>query len=197
MQTRDFIQNNIPRLGWRNSDGKARRCSSVIYDDGVIYSYGSHYPMLFKIDPVDSQSRYPIPGDPGVLFINTSGWSVSTARQIRWCWQAVTCAGQRAFSVKIPRRYSYPLETRHVITYLTDELEAIALRFYGLHKNAHALESALISRSQQIVEALEALGANRTGIAVGADERDIRVGLTLLAVQQKEKLSTSSLSPVA
>lgn len=66
MTTREFI-NKYAGI----ADGKVRECSSVFKDaDGNIYSYGYHYPLIFKV---------------GGLFIrNTSGYSNTTARHIQW-----------------------------------------------------------------------------------------------------------------
>jgi len=66
MTTAQFISKNfgVPST-------KERHCSSVFADqDGNIYSYGYHYPVLFTID--------------GVAFRNNSGYSNSTSKHISW-----------------------------------------------------------------------------------------------------------------
>ena len=71
MTTRDFIARTF-----NTTSTKERRCSSVFADqDGNIYSYGYHYPLLFKV--------------AGHTFINAMGYSSSTGRHIDWAWQAV------------------------------------------------------------------------------------------------------------
>lgn len=53
------------------NDGKERRCASIYKDSkGVIYSYGTHYPLLFQID--------------GKWFVNSSGYSNTTGKHIGW-----------------------------------------------------------------------------------------------------------------
>lgn len=71
MTTRDFIANN---LGYTPS--KETWCSSVLQDtSGNFYSYGYHYPLLFKV--------------AGHWFVNTRGYSNTTAKHINWAWSAV------------------------------------------------------------------------------------------------------------
>lgn len=53
------------------NDGKERYCSSIMKDGkGNIYSYGYHYPLLFKVN--------------GKTFRNVAGYSNSTSRHIHW-----------------------------------------------------------------------------------------------------------------
>lgn len=71
MTTRDFIRNTFNTTSTRE-----RRCSSVFADeDGNIYSYGYHYPLLFQVG--------------GLYFVNTTGYSNTTAKHIGWAWAAV------------------------------------------------------------------------------------------------------------
>lgn len=65
MTTRDFIAKCV-----RGEIRKNKTVSSVVYDAGleVIYSYGSHYPLLFKI-----KDRW---------ILNDHGYSNTTAKQI-------------------------------------------------------------------------------------------------------------------
>jgi hypothetical protein len=84
MTTRDFIARQFG-----NNDGKTRRCSSVVKDgQGDIYSYGTHYPLLFTLK--------------GRTFINTAGYSFTTAKHINWAKQA--CEYQ-AIEVKLPHTF--------------------------------------------------------------------------------------------
>lgn len=53
------------------SDGKSRTLSSIYKDaNGTIYSYGHHYPLLFKVG--------------SLTFRNTSGYSATTGKHINW-----------------------------------------------------------------------------------------------------------------
>ena len=66
MTTAEFIQKNfgVPIT-------KDRKCSSVFADnDGNIYSYGYHYPLLFKVGEL--------------TFRNNTGYSNTTAKHINW-----------------------------------------------------------------------------------------------------------------
>lgn len=71
MTTQEFITKNfgVP------SD-KDRKCSSVYADElGNIYSYGKHYPLLFKVGRL--------------TFVNKTGYSNTTAKHINWAQAAV------------------------------------------------------------------------------------------------------------
>lgn len=71
MTTRDFIAKT-----YDTTSNRDRHCSSVYTDhEGNVYSYGAHYPLLFKV--------------AGHNFINTMGYSNSTSKHIGWAWQAV------------------------------------------------------------------------------------------------------------
>lgn len=66
MTTREFINNNY---GYQPS--KVTYCSSVMQDTrGNFYSYGYHYPLLFKLD--------------GKTIRNVRGYSNTTAKHINW-----------------------------------------------------------------------------------------------------------------
>lgn len=66
MTTQEFIKRQFG-----NSDGKDKSLSSVWKSgEGNIYSYGRHYPLLFTIDGVD--------------FVNSTGYSNTTAKHINW-----------------------------------------------------------------------------------------------------------------
>lgn len=66
MTSAEFISKNFGV-----ASTKDRKCSSVFADnDGNIYSYGYHYPLLFKI------------GD--LTFRNNTGYSNTTAKHINW-----------------------------------------------------------------------------------------------------------------
>lgn len=71
MTTRDFIAKT-----YGITSNRDRHCSSVFTDyNGNVYSYGYHYPLLFKV--------------AGTTFINTRGYSSSTAKHIAWAQSAV------------------------------------------------------------------------------------------------------------
>ena len=81
MTTRDFIARRyaVP--------GKEQWCSSVFADEsGNIYSYGYHYPLAFRVRGLD--------------FVNTAGYSNTTAKHMNWAWSAV---GYHAIGVKLGR----------------------------------------------------------------------------------------------
>lgn len=69
MTTKDFIVKNYG--GTKGS----KYFQSVMLDRyGNIYSYGVHYPLLFKVHGKD--------------YINVAGYSNTTSKHIGWAWQA-------------------------------------------------------------------------------------------------------------
>lgn len=72
MTTAEFIKKT-----YNTTSTRERRCSSVFTDeDGVVYSYGYHYPLLFKVEGLD--------------ILNVNGYSNTTAKHINWARQAVS-----------------------------------------------------------------------------------------------------------
>lgn len=73
MTTAEFIKKTY------NTEGNLwdwRKCSSVRTDGhGIVYSYGAHYPLAFRVAGLD--------------FINTVGYSNTTQRHILWAKQAL------------------------------------------------------------------------------------------------------------
>lgn len=71
MTTRDFIAKT-----YNTTAARERRCSSVFTDyQGTVYSYGYHYPLAFNINGLD--------------FVNTRGYSNTTAKHISWAQRAL------------------------------------------------------------------------------------------------------------
>lgn len=82
MTSREFIAKNI---GKRQNHWGLKYCSSVaVNEDGVVYSYGTHYPLATILLTNDGQ---PI----GV--VNNSGYSVTTAKHIGWAYSALRDRG--------------------------------------------------------------------------------------------------------
>lgn len=106
MTTADFIEKTYNTTATRE-----RRCSSVFTDyEGTVYSYGYHYPLAFNVARMD--------------FINTQGYSSTTAKHISWAWRAV---GYNSIGVKLWR----------------DEARVIADRYASETDKLRAIESAL------------------------------------------------------
>lgn len=63
MTNYDFVQRHSTLTNERE-----KRHGSLYYNDGVLYSYGYHYPLLFKID--------------GKYFVNTAWYSRTTSKHI-------------------------------------------------------------------------------------------------------------------
>lgn len=68
MKTRDFIRDYLTNRTNRTN------CSSVFGDGDIVYSYGYHYPLATIRD--------------GKAWINTRGYSTTTAKHIVWAFNA-------------------------------------------------------------------------------------------------------------
>lgn len=102
MTTRDFIAR------WYDVSDKERWCSSVKVDSsGTVYSYGSHYPLLFKV--------------AGHNFVNTRGYSNTTAKHINWAWSAVD---YNATAVELNRDDAYTISSSWASD--SDKLQVLA-----------------------------------------------------------------------
>jgi len=73
MTTLEFMRKH------KGTSGKTRYCSSVMLGiDGVFYSYGYHYPLLFEVG--------------GLWFVNDRGYSSSTSKHIGWARSLADCS---------------------------------------------------------------------------------------------------------
>ena len=175
MQTVDFIYNHIPRLGGGYED---KRCSSVIFSSGVLYSYGYHYPLMWTVDSRDGRGT--------VLFVNTRGYSVTTAKHINWAFRAAQKYGKEAHAINLGRGGSGNYHsTDGVIEMLHQEYQAIAQRYFGLRKNAHRLSESIESRARDIVHTLNALGDTSLGKGQWASEDGIKTDLIVQAAMRR------------
>jgi hypothetical protein len=128
MTTRDFIAQtyNTTNDRW-GKFGYERWCSSVMTDkDGVVYSYGHHYPLAFNLKGLD--------------FINTEGYSVTTSKHISWAWQAL---GSNAISVKLWR------EDSQVIASSASEEQKLEAVYKALERELQHLWDAMASKKRR------------------------------------------------
>lgn len=79
--------------------------------DGNIYSYGYHYPLLFTATDNDT-----------LVFINTTGYSNTTARHIHHAWKAVD---YKAIGVKLNGERHHNLTLSRVKELLQKERDGI------------------------------------------------------------------------
>lgn len=89
MKQRTFVQKIAPDIG--NPNARHRECSHLVFDRGILYSYGKHYPLLFKIG--------------NVIFRNVAGYSQTTnGKHIPATYNV------DAYNVKLKREFSLPYE---------------------------------------------------------------------------------------
>ena len=122
MTTRDFIAR------WYGvGDGVERWCSSVFKNGrGDIFSYGYHYPLLFKV--------------AGHWFINDAGYSNTTARHIHWANDA---AGYLATPVKLDGRQA------QVIANNGSTIDRLKVVRQALHEEHNKLRRDMLSKKRR------------------------------------------------
>ena len=91
MRTSTFIEK---QAGIIKDGGIGRgRCASVFAEGDTIFSYGYHYPLLFKVTT---------PSGKELMVLNRRGYSVTTSKHIGWCWNShdVSCElnGERDYN---------------------------------------------------------------------------------------------------
>jgi hypothetical protein len=74
MKTSQFIERKVQAI--ENGETMSKKyCASVMVDGNTIYSYGYHYPLLFRIE--DKNGRM-------VWVCNNGGYSATTRKHISW-----------------------------------------------------------------------------------------------------------------
>lgn len=108
MNTRTFIEKQKERIekGETLRNGE-RYHASVLATDTVIYSYGTHYPLLFQIDTINGKK----------WVLNNAGYSNTTSKHIGY-------AGLYA-DIRVPLKSHYPLNFDTVYNSLKDKIESI------------------------------------------------------------------------
>lgn len=141
MTTQDFIAR------WAGvNDGKERWCSSVKKDgNGNMYSYGYHYPLVFKIGDLN--------------FINCAGYSSTTGRHILWAKRAVP----GAVEVWLPRRSHWD----GAVTYtLDDMMEALKAEHADIKKRMDNTKRKNTKKYQMMQDELEDCSMRMQRVAV-------------------------------
>lgn len=123
MTTAQFIEQT-----YNTEATRERRCSSVFTDyKGQVYSYGYHYPLAFNIKGLD--------------FINTQGYSNTTAKHISWAWRAV---GYHANSVKLWRE-----DARVISDQWATEADKLAAVKQALQREIDSLRDQMESKKRK------------------------------------------------
>ena len=133
MTTQEFIERK-----YQVDNGREQWCSSVLKDhEGNMYSYGYHYPLVFRINNLD--------------FINTTGYSSTTGRHILWARRAVP----GAIEVKLP----YGIRLREVgVSDIHDclmkELEQLRVEMNNKRRKDTQVYRYLEQEAERVTQAL-------------------------------------------
>ena len=111
---------------------------------GVMYSYGTHYPLLFKIN--------------GLSFVNVSGYSQTTAKHINYARPFAQ------YEVELTNSSTwgacYPTYD-NVLRALNDQLEDINETLYSLKRHGTKKENTLLSEKARIEKTIIDLKASK------------------------------------
>lgn len=120
MTSQEFIEKE-----YRNDNGKSRYFCSISKDmNGNIYSYGAHYPLLFRVAGLD--------------FVNVAGYSVTTSKHIGWAKAAV---GYEYIGVELSRDDSYTISRSW-----STEAEKLAVIRAALERKQDELTRAMLGK---------------------------------------------------
>ena len=133
MKNREFIDEVRNQIG--NELATERAHGNLFFRNGVLYSYGSHYPLQFKVN--------------GYIFVNNAGYSSTTAHHIGLC--------SRDYTVKLPRN-SKECDRKTVKRALMDEIDALMEREEGLSQKAWKQREDINERIGQVQRTLTAIG---------------------------------------
>lgn len=120
MTTAQFIERtyNTKNERW-GTHGYDRWCSSVKTDKyGIVYSYGSHYPLAFHVAGLD--------------FVNDAGYSSSTSKHIAWAKYAL---GYNYIAVKLWRDEAQVIASEYKTG--NEKLEAIRVALQREYDDLH------------------------------------------------------------
>ena len=141
MTSRDFIHKYFGV-----DDGKQRTCGNIIKDErGNIYSYGWHYPLLFKIN--------------GLVFRNVRGYSNSTAKHIAWAYRDDAID----VSVNLYGYYSGPIAggilLRNITEWLSQEIQSISNVMATKKRHNTRIYKSLMDKLQTLKRDIEIVRA--------------------------------------
>lgn len=148
MTTAEFIEKtyNTKNERW-GKHGYDRWCSSVKTDkNGIVYSYGSHYPLAFKVKGLD--------------FINVAPYSSSTGRHQLWARQAI---GYDSLQVKLWRDEAQVIANEYasedkklkaIQTALIRELTDITVEMKGKKRKDTNVYRRLSTQQTALIDAL-------------------------------------------
>lgn len=125
MTSQDFIRSIV-----NGERTKARTVASIYFNGTNIYSYGTHYPLLFKIN--------------GRWILNDRGYSATTGRHISWAWPFA------AFRVHLERA---------ALPDYDDVLKSATAESQGLTERLAALSSRAFRQRERLTERLQDVNA--------------------------------------
>jgi hypothetical protein len=144
MTTREFIEKCVRTIE-EGGTMKKKLNSSVMVDGNVIYSYGYHYPLLFRIEDKDGRV---------VWVCNSGGYSATTSKHIAWAWRSadidVKIGGISGF-------FSRAVDKAMVIEALRKELEEVEKTMQNKKSTETYVYKQLKGRQHRLYLSLERL----------------------------------------
>lgn len=115
--------------------------------DGTIYSYGYHYPLLFKLNDV--------------YFVNHRGYSVTTSKHINWAHQATD---YKAYNIEVPRLHHGPVEVAQAMSWLEKDIIDLIYQMAGKRRQDTSVYLNLQRNLKDTIKALNTLKGNRLAL---------------------------------
>lgn len=142
---------------------------NLYVDNGVLYSYGPHYPMAKKYNCLQGAAYRE------VILVNSNGYSVTTAKHTSWLFSSMK-PGQVSFSVPDVTEPTCETNLNTMSNYLTDAITAC------LGRSVYATVKEVIQASNNITLYNELFKTNIPNIPA-----DFLADLTLISKDKEVK----------
>lgn len=131
----DLVEKALPYIDGKEGEISLGSSRMKCYN-GKLYSYGSHYPLLFRVGPL--------------LFVNESGYSATTNMHI---------SAARSYADHAVKLEGTDTSAENVLESLRNEKEHIARVHSALKRQNTKKAKAMYDKAEEITKAIEAVKA--------------------------------------
>lgn len=142
MRTYDYISIQADRI--KSGEGARGKCASVFGEGDCVYSYGYHYPLLFKVVT---------PSGKELLACNNRGYSVTTSKHIGWCSGHDLCV---EFTHRF-NNYDHQQNYQNVLSSLQVQLETLDSKMFSKKRQNTWVYQSLVNQRQTVINAINLL----------------------------------------
>lgn len=139
--------NNSDFISWAAARIKAgdtktsKRLGNLLFENGVLYSYSYHYPLLFKVK--------------GELFVNNTGYSVTTAKHIGYAVMharhRVALGAWNTYKKVAPTHNDVRLAIERELEKNTKKLKELSTRAWRQRQNIEERNAEILKSYQAVL----------------------------------------------